>query len=183
MRYDSSYELIVFILNWKSRIDSGFNYVWARKWIFSTTQAIQVLKNSTFYSSRKSSLMTCISTSSESLSLSWYFIFGSRCRLCRLWVQTVQQRAGKGFFWVQTVQHRARNVFFGCRLCRLLGADCAAAGPEWTFWVQTVQQRARNEFIWVQTVQTMDELEIPKVGGNEIARERKRFRWYWNTCH
>ena len=45
---------------------------------------IQVLKSSTFYSSRKSSLMTCNSTSSESLSLSWYFIFrqlsGSRAQ-------------------------------------------------------------------------------------------------------
>ena len=59
--------------------------VWAKKWIFSTTQAIRVLKSSTFYSSRKSSLMTYISTSSESLSLSCYFIFrqlsGSRASL------------------------------------------------------------------------------------------------------
>ena len=75
--------------------------------------------------------MRYISTSSELLSLSCYFIFGSRCRLCRLWVQTVQQRA--------------RKDLFGCRLCRLLGADCAAAGRERFFWVQTVQQRARNE--------------------------------------
>ena len=49
-------------------------HVWARKWIFSRTQTIQVLKSGTFYSSHKSSLMTCISISSESLSFSCYFI-------------------------------------------------------------------------------------------------------------
>ena len=113
----------------------------------SPTHSIQALKSSTFYSSCKSSLMRYISTSSELLSLSCYFIFGFRCRLCRLWVQTVQQRAGKDLFgcrlcrlWVQTVQQRARNEFI---------------------WVQTgskTVQRARNEFIWVQTVQTLQQV-------------------------
>ena len=84
---------------------------------------------------------------------------------------------------MQTVQTLGADCAATGSECFFLGADCAdfgcrlcSSGPGMFFWVQTVQQRARNEFIWVQTVQTMDELEIPKVGGNEIARERKRFR-------
>jgi len=62
---------------------------------------IQVLKSSTFYSSHKSSLMRCISTSSESLWLSWYFIFrqlsGSRASLHSLHPKSARKSAPKIF--------------------------------------------------------------------------------------
>ena len=64
-------------------------------------QMIQVLKSSTFYSSHKSSLMRCISTSSESLWLSWYFIFrqlsGSRASLHSLHPKSARKSAPKIF--------------------------------------------------------------------------------------
>jgi len=44
-------------------------HVWARKWIFSTTQAIRVLKSSTLCSSRKSSLSSSKTTSGKSVAL------------------------------------------------------------------------------------------------------------------
>jgi len=77
------------------------------------------------------------------------------------------------FFWVQTVQT------FGCRLCSngpgmfFLGADCAdfgcrlcSSGPGMNLLgADCADFGCRMCRLWVQTVQTMDELEIPKVGG------------------
>ena len=130
--------------------------------------------------------MTCISTSSESLSLSWYYLgadcadFG--CRLCS---------SGPGMnFWVQTCVQQRAGKDFGCRLaCRLL---TMAAPP---LWVHNVDHKATDspEVVLDElrllelrsmrgtqcaTYQNLDhprswdipfpssaEIEIPKVGG------------------
>jgi len=166
--------------------------VWAKKWIFSTTQAIRVLKSSTFYSSRKSSLMTYISTSSESLSLSWYFIFrqlsGSRASLHPKSAQS------------------ARKITFRARCCTVCTQKSAQSAPKknipgpllhslhpkktfparcCTVCTQSLHSLHPKKNIpgpLLHSLHPKSAQSAPR-SENEIARQRKRFRWCCNTCH
>ena len=152
--------------------------VWAKKWIFSTTQAIRVLKSSTFYSSCKSSLMTYISTSSESLSLPCYFIFrqlsGSRASLHPKSAQS------------------ARKITFRARCCTVCTQKSAQSAPKknipgpllHSLHPKSAQSAPKN-FIpgpLLHSLHPKSAQSAPR-SENEIARQRKRFRWCCNTCH